>query len=128
MNEAAPVGPSLDGGDPALSQQLENRLTSEGRQDLLPEGYIPGEPIVGMPLNPDFNKGVEPGPHMINDGAVQEMVRAGWTEDAARQALDARAKQAAMGRNTYPLYPGSVGGELGKTHAALDEQGKDKAA
>ncbi|MCA9309166.1 hypothetical protein KC973_02215 [Candidatus Saccharibacteria bacterium] len=125
-------GTPFEGGDPDLSAQLEEAY-ARARPDIyvLPEGHQKGDVIVGLvpaidrpgvASNPEFNKGVELGPHRIPERAESPLVKAGWSEADARALQETLAKKRRIVANVHPLNPELVRGPIGDAYRELDEE------
>lgn len=81
---------------------------------LLPEDHVKGEPVDGLWLNKDFNKGIQHGPWKAPQAHIDQFVSGGYTEEEAQQTYGAMKTSQAAGVNSYPFTRVGESGEIAK--------------
>jgi len=121
---------TIHGNDPELTKAVEKADDGERRRRewesqghyaggmdhpfIAPEDHVQGEPIIGIPINENFNKGIQHGPWKASRTELDRYVANGFSEDEGQQLHGLMATQRAAGINTYPFSDIGESGEIRK--------------
>jgi hypothetical protein len=101
------------------SQELTDHLVATVPESYLPQDHEPGTPIVGLPINQDFNRGVVQGPNKAPQEVVDQYAQIGVPETDVHKRYDTEEKIRNINVDTYPV--GAVG-EMAVVKAGLEQE------